>query len=433
MTFTAPDRTTTSDGPGGALLGPGRRTILRIAGIAVLVPIAVSCGIGAGPASARENRRGAQTRTRTPVDPVAALANAFEFLDERTPLDPGTEGYLPRSYTGGHLGDIGYDSASVYDCALVVLAYLARGTPDDVARATKIGDVLVAVQLADPAGDSRLRSSYTSVPEAGVGRPRIASTATMTGNQAWVGMAFVRLFEHTGAPQFRDAALRTATFVVTTAYDARGVGGFSGGSTGTGTPLTWRSTEHNADCVGFFTQLARATGDQAWAAHAETARVFVRSMWQGDHFHVGTVNDGITPNVSPIFEDVQTWTYLALREPAYATSLDYTLANLVTTDGPVRGTRVFVTDEKKVWLEGTGHLACALSTRASRGDAARASALRTSIWRAQVSVETSDGRGIPAASSDGLSSGEGDEIYTSLHTGATAWAALAALEVNPFA
>lgn len=412
--------------------GMDRRTMLRMAGVAVVAPWAV-VGLGAGSASAAKGRPKPARVTPPAVDPVAALGRAFTFLDERTPLVAGTDGFLPRSYTGGYLGSIGYDVAFVYDCALVVLAHLARGTVDDVARATKVGDVLVRAQLTDPAGDGRLRSSYMSSPAVGAGAPAIANAATMTGNQAWAGMAFVRLYERTGAPRFLEAALRTATFVVRTTHDTRGSGGFSGGSNAAGSRLGWRSTEHNTDCIGFFSQLARVTGDATWAAHADTARRFVRSMWSGDHFHVGTRDDGVTANVSPIFEDVQTWTYLALREKAYASSLDYAWTRLVTTDGPVTGTRVFVTTQTKVWLEGTAHLASALAVRRATGDDARAATLRNSIWTAQTTVATADGRGIPAASSDGLSTGEGEVFYTSLHTGATAWAVLAALGINPFA
>ena len=105
----------------------------------------------------------------------------------------------------------------------------------------------------------------------------------------------------------------------------------------------------------------------------------------------------------------------------------------MTTDGPVTGARVFVTSQKKVWLEGTAHLASALAVRGASGDVDRAATLRDSIWTAQTTVANADGRGIPAASSDGLKTGEGEVFYTSLHTGATAWAALTALGVNPFA
>lgn len=412
--------------------GLERRTMLRMAGVAMVAPWVP--GGAAGAASAAQGRgRPSPGTAAAAVDPALSLARAFEFLDERTSLAPGTEGFLPRSYTGGYLGSIGFDVAFVYDCALVVLAHLARGTVDDVARATRIGDVLVTAQLTDPAGDGRLRTSYMTSPAVGPRGPDVAGAATMTGNQAWAGIAFVRLYERTGAPRFLEAALRTAAFVASTAFDERGVGGFSGGSTADGAPLTWRSTEHNTDCVAFFGQLGRVTGDGPWTQHAERARVFVRSMWQGTHFHIGTLLDGVTPNTSPIVEDVQTWTYLALRETAYASSLDFAWTKLVTTDGPVTGARVVVTTQKKVWLEGTAHLACALATRGATGDATRAATLRTGIWTAQTTVPNADGRGIPAASSDGLTTGEGDVFYTSLHTGATAWAVFAALGVNPLA
>ena len=55
-----------------------------------------------------------------------------------------------------------------------------------------------------------------------------------------------------------------------------------------------------------------------------------------------------------------------------------------------------------------------------------------SIETAQKQEPNGDGRGIVAASSDGLDTGFGDLYYASLHTGATAWFLLAATDTNPF-
>jgi len=55
-----------------------------------------------------------------------------------------------------------------------------------------------------------------------------------------------------------------------------------------------------------------------------------------------------------------------------------------------------------------------------------------SVARSQATAATGDGRGIVAASSDGLDSGFGGRLYASMHTAATAWAVLAAMRTNPF-
>ncbi|MBI9115658.1 hypothetical protein [Sanguibacter suaedae] len=451
---------TTATGGGSAAGGSGllrahgtqgvpRRAVLRAAGIAAVVPFVVA-GTALGAGAAPKKPGGGKGKPVAPepapapepvpvpevpasADFTANLAAAFAFLDERVSLAPGTEGFLPRSYTSGFLGSIGYDVAFVYDCALVVLAYLARGTEADVARAARVGDVLVAVQSADVAGDGRVRSSYMSSPAVGSRGADVANAATMTGNQAWVGLALVALHQRTGDARYLTAALRTAELLLGSTYDTRGVGGFAGGWTAGGAKIGWRSTEHNIDCVAFFGRLASVTGDARWAAASESARRFVRSMWAGTHFHVGTLDDGTTPNTWPIFEDVQSWSWLALGETAHSASVDWAWDNLVTTDGAVTGPRVFFTTQQKVWVEGTCQLATALVSRGAPGDAERAATLRASIWTAQTTGSAADGRGVPAASSDGLDDGYGETIYASLHTGATAWAVFAELGVNPLA
>ena len=66
------------------------------------------------------------------------------------------------------------------------------------------------------------------------------------------------------------------------------------------------STEHNIDCVAFFTMLRELTRDKAWSAAADHARAFVDRMWdpaQGT-FWTGT-NDGIV--TSTTFRDACPW------------------------------------------------------------------------------------------------------------------------------
>ncbi|WP_093180980.1 hypothetical protein [Sanguibacter gelidistatuariae] len=372
-----------------------------------------------------------------------AVAAGYVFLDGLTPAAAPNACSLPRSHSGGHLEAIGFDSAFVYDCALVVLAYLARGRPSDRRRAEQIGRTLCLLQERDPAGDGRLRNSYASVralDEAGA--PRVHSAAATTGNQAWAGLAFLALFSDTGDGTFLTAAVRLAEFVRAVAYDSRGSGGFAGGVGEDGSPLRWRSTEHNADSVAFFTRLARVTGDAGWSEMAEAARGFVRSMWRVDvgdgrpgHLLIGTDLDGVTPVVEPVPADAQTWTFLALGDPELAGALDWAWEKLLTQDTGLTGVRASSAADG-VWLEGTAHLAAALLTRAQTPaarpeDRARADLLLANVWAAQSQGPHADGHGVPAASSDDADSGFGDRLYASLHTGTTAWALLAAQAVNP--
>jgi hypothetical protein len=417
-----------------------RRTVLQFAALAAAAPF-VAHGL-------RTESAVADAPLLAPSSP--GVDAAFAFLDALVPLAeptlPGapaaaTSRALPRSYSRGYLESIGFDVAFSYDCALVVLAYLARGTAADVERATTVGNVLVTLQEGDPELDGRFRNSYMaslSVDDAGL--PRIASHAATTGNQAWVGIALLALHSAVDDDRFLVAALRLARTVVSTCFDERGLPAFAGGLGEDGRVLTWRSTEHNTDCYAFFSELARVTADQEWADRAADARAFVESLWRPEgYFLVGTVDDGITPNVHPIAEDAQTWTYLALREPAYAGSLDWAAEHLAAHDGDVHGVTVcHVASTDKVWLEGTAHLAAALTLRSAEtgdagGELAQASALLDSVWLAQASGPHADGQGIPSASSDSLDSGFGDLVYASLHTGTTAWAVIAALGANPLA
>lgn len=418
-----------------------RRTVLQFAALAAAAPWVASA----------LRAEAAVAGTPAVAAPAPGVDAAFAFLDAlvpvTTPALPGdaiavVDRALPRSYSRGYLESIGFDVAFSYDCALVVLAYLARGTAVDVERATSVGDVLVALQDGDPELDGRFRNSYmASLATDSQGQPRIASHAATTGNQGWVGIALLALHATVDDDRFLVAAIRLARAVVSTSFDGRGLPAFSGGRAEDGRALLWRSTEHNTDCYAFYSALARVTGEQEWADRAADARLFVESMWRPEqgYFLVGTVDDGVTPNVHPIAEDAQSWTYLALRETAYAGSLDWAAEHLAAHDGDVHGVTVcHVASKDKVWLEGTAHLAAALRVRATEtgnasGELAQAAALLDSVWVAQASSPHADGLGIPSASSDNLDSGFGDLVYASLHTGSTAWAILAALGANPLA
>ncbi|WP_240747408.1 hypothetical protein [Microbacterium sp. K22] len=369
-------------------------------------------------------------------DPSRSVALAYEFLDARVDqFCDGAGRCLPRSYEGGFFTTPSWDftPSFVYDDALVIMAYTARGLPDDIRRARTIGDALLFVQENDPIGDGRTRASYE--PH-GIrqGRVEITGPGTFTGNQAWVGMAFTRLAHATGDPRYLEGALRVGRWIQDhTADMARAPYGYTGGQLEDGTSLTWKSTEHNADVAGFFTQLAQLTGDAVWSDRAAVAAGFVAAMQSADgHVNTGTGLDGSTINTRPIPLDAQTWSSLATGDPRYGTALDWTLENLIATDGPYTGPSISEVDVSKAWFEGSGHLALALRLRDGSEDAATAEMLLDSIRLAQRDAPNGDGKGIVATSNDGLDSGFGDLYYASLHTGATAWYLLASAEDNPF-
>lgn len=370
------------------------------------------------------------------LDPAQSVALAYEFLDARVDeFCDGAGHCLPRSYEGGFFTTPSWDftPSFVYDDALVVIAYTARGLPDDLRRARAIGDTLLFVQENDPIGDGRTRASYE--PH-GIrqGRVEITGPGSFTGNQAWVGLALTRLAHATGDSRYLDGALKVGQWIQDNTADmVRAPYGYTGGQLEDGTSLTWKSTEHNSDVSGFFAQLAQLTGDAVWSDRAAVAADFVAAMQSADgHVDTGTGLDGSTINTRPIPLDAQTWSSLATRDARYDAALDWTLANLIATDGPYTGPSISEVDVSKAWFEGSGHLALALRLRDGVGDADRAESLLSSIRLGQRDAPNGDGKGIVATSNDGLDSGFGDLYYASLHTGATAWYLLAAAGDNPF-
>jgi hypothetical protein len=158
-------------------------------------------------------------------------------------------------------------------------------------------------------------------------------------------------------------------------------------------------------------------------------------MWEpaAGTFYLGTASDGTTPNAAAQAEDVNSWSYLALRDPAYAGSVSWAVRNLAVTAGGFTGVSVCRGDRTGVWFEGAAHLADALEFRRSPGDSRPAATYLASIGHAQLRGPNADGLGIMAASKDQLSDCLGGYVYASLHTGTTAWYILAAQGVNPLA
>jgi hypothetical protein len=366
----------------------------------------------------------------------SSLAAAYTFLD--TMLDQHATGNvrrLPQSYTGGFLQKDGYTDSVTYDDALMIDAFLARGTSDDVSRARIIGDSLLYVQANDAKKDGRVRAAYGPAALTSPATISMTDPTSDVGNMAWVGQALVELYAKTSTTAYLTGATRIATWIQANAADTRGAGGYTGGRDDADKKITWKSTEHNLDLYAFFTMLTMETGDQTWATRAASARRFAVSMWQGsDHiFWTGTGSNGRTVNKDMVAEDTQSWSYLALGDSVYRASLDSEIARLAVTDGRFTGVGFSTADRSKVWFEGTAHLADALLARNDTGDAAQARSYLDCLALAQTTAPNHDGKGIVAASRDGLRTGDdNDRYYASLHTGTTSWYLLALQGRNPF-
>lgn len=372
------------------------------------------------------------------AQPRDSLANAYAFLYEQMDeYAQGTDLRLPQSYVPTATfsnGDVSY----TYDDDVMIIALLARGNPDDIGRARVLGDSLLYLQAHDRTHDGGVRDAYhaRSLVVAS-GTLNIANAASHTGNLAWSGMAFAQLYRATSDPKYLKAALALGNFVQRNFYDPRGIGGYTGGLEATGAKVRYKSTEHNVDLYALFTILARLTGDGAWNRRADHALKMIAAMWdtKRGYFWIGTALDGQGINkLDPVPEDVQTWSFLSLRLRRYEHSIDWALSNLSATNGAFRGLSFAANDRSGAWFEGTAHSALALAVRNMGGDFGAAQALLSDIQAGQARAPNANGRGIDAASKDGLKTGDGadDRYYAALHIAATAWYCLAKESANPF-
>jgi hypothetical protein len=396
-------------------------TCAAVAALALGVPVTVA-------AQRPDARRGA-------LDAQASLERGYEFLYQMMDRHAGgSQLRLVQSFKGGVLERRHFSDSVTYDDALIIDALLARGAPEDLSRAKLLGESLLYVQANDPVHDGRIRAAYAPTPLSSAGAVHATDATSDVGNMAWVGQALVQLYDHTGAGAYLAAAQAIGEWIQANAYDTRGAGGYTGGENPDGSKIRWKSTEHNIDVLSFFDLLAAATKEEAWSTRAHWAKGFVASMWNAAQamFFVGSGEDGVTINASVFPEDVNSWSYLALRDPAYAASLDWEKTHLSVSRRGFSGVSFCSADRSGVWFEGTSHLADALALRGASGDAAQSQAYLADVARAQASGRHSDGLGIIAASKNGLGNCEGERYYASLHTGATAWYLLALQSADPF-
>ncbi|HEV2376588.1 MAG TPA: hypothetical protein VGS19_30985 [Streptosporangiaceae bacterium] len=404
------------------------RSLIVVAGVpAALAGLLAFASPGSSSASAVQAASAANSGTSSGV------ANAYTFLNMMMDkYATGTTTRLVQSYNGGGVGNL--TDSFTYDDALIVDAYLNEGTPDGLTRAETIGNAFLYLQAHDPAADGRIRAAYAPHPLTSPSQISITDKTSDVGNMTWMAMALCELYNKTGNTAYLTGAEGIANWVVKNTHDTRGAGGYTGGDNPNGSKITWKSTEHNTDAYAMFSMLASETGNSAWTADANWAKQFVASMWIPSlgRFYVGTGTDGVTPNNSEKSEDINSWTYLAFQNSAWAASLTWNINNLSVSVGGFSGESFCKGAKGGVWFEGTGHMADALQFRNASGDAALAAQYLTDIQHAQTNGLNNDGLGIIAASINGLSDCDGGQYFASLHTGATSWYIMASLKVNPF-
>lgn len=342
-------------------------------------------------------------------------------------------------------------SAFSYDNALAVIALVACG---DVPTARRVGDALLLAATHDRGfQDGRIRNAYRAGPASDPPVPPgwwdpvakrwgedPVQDGTTTGNVAWVALALLTLDQvvdpAVGPHPYRAGAERLMTWVDERMANSVAPAGYEGGYDGfdaTQQRLLWKSTEHNIDAGAAFAWLARLTGKARWRQAAHVAQAFVGAQWQPDdgHFHVGTQEDGHTPNLDSRAVDTQMWPHLAFPDaPAkWRRSLDWAREHMTAQGG-----YDFNDDRDGRWPEGTAQAALTLRLVGQGAEARRLLAV--------LDQDVAPNGLLYAASHDGLTTGlmvgAADGGITPLvyerrpHLGATAWAALAALGWNPF-
>jgi hypothetical protein len=413
---------------------------------------------------------GGSTPTAASVN--SALSNAYRFLDiMMDAYASGSTLRLSQSYSDqAGLLTTGF----TYDNALTIIAYLRR--PGGTARAKLLGDSLLYAQQHDPFNDGRLRQAYFVnpfiLPDGSVnlvGNP-FYFQGSAVGDLSWAGLALAHLYDRTHELKYLEGALFLAAWINQHTYDTRGAGGYTFGVDASQTALTYKSTEHNIDVYAFFSVLAKLTHDPIWKQRAAHALSFIQAMWnaQAGYFWTGSQPDGVSVNTTVIPEDVQTWSYLALRDKKYACSVDWALKHVIATDtasatnSVLTGSESFTgatfsdvslayppvnapgygpaLDPQGVWFEGTGHLVTALSERAAKGDSATRMLYLGNIIQGQSQLgkgQTANKVAIPeglgvVSSSSPINTGFFFGYYPYLHIGATAWLCLAAVRQNPY-
>ncbi|MDR3521454.1 MAG: hypothetical protein P4L54_07555 [Acidocella sp.] len=332
--------------------------------------------------------------------------------------------------TGPNLGDFDLTQANaayVYDNALAGLALLAVG---DRGNALRIGDALAIAQSHDRYWhDGRLRNAYQagvmSVPaklpgwwdtKARSWQEDPYQVGSQTGPVAWAMLLWSALGQ-------ADAANRAGNWLD---EQLRASNGYYGGFYGFEphqVKLSWQSTEQNTDLSVAFGKLSRLEDSH----HAEH---FVRAMFdqQRGVFNAGTSPSG-TQNIL-LAADAGIWPYLA--------GIGSANSALAAIKSLTRGAGIgFSAVSSGTWMEGTGFAALALHGLNDRLAGRFMATIEANISPSgyiYASVEPRLSTGLTVGPS--LQAGVPEQTFNYFRRPAlapTAWAVLAALDVNPLA
>lgn len=393
----------------------------------------------------------------------------YEFAAPRAdPVFPASYAAVPLSRDGYFINSVAYS----YDLAITVIALACAGKTE---QAYRVADGLLFALRHDRRfshTERGLRNGYAagnpaSFPgwvSSGGSSPfaKLAgffdinaqewwedyySDSFSTGNNAWAILAFLEVYRRSGNTGYLRAACDIADYIHTLKDDVNG--GFKGGWEGfddTQQQAGYISTEHCIDIFSAFTQLAdeltkmpafSRRSAQFYKDGAAHARAFVMRMYDPDEglFYTGTKPDGVTINRDVYPLDANTWGLLAFHnDPAINPAR---ILATIERRFAVDGLYDFDDSGDGVWYEGSCQKVVVEKTLGNDAKYREQLAL--------LNAAAQDGGSITAADRDGVSTGiwlEGVDADGSpkgnewkydrrVHTGATAWLALAQLGVNP--
>lgn len=335
-----------------------------------------------------------------------------------------------------------------YDNAVVLIALAGCNRMVEVKR---IADALVvAVNTDRHYRDDRLRNAYRAGPTVAgpdgmllPGYWNAVSNAwaedgyqvgSATGSTAWGALALLAAYDKTGEQAYLDTAERVMAWIHRETADPERAGYFGGffGHEPSPVPAKWKSTEHNLDIYAVDRWLAEVNPAGGWEIHGEKALKFLDEMWDSreSRFHIGSVENGNAPNLAASGLDAELWPLIAV--PSFADKRNAVLDWTERNHG-VDGGFDFNNDRDGIWLEGTAQAALVyqINNQPDKAsvllDTISANVSKDQLVYATVNEELTTGLQV------GPSSSPGDFKYYRLpHIGATGWAILAALKLNPF-
>jgi hypothetical protein len=335
-----------------------------------------------------------------------------------------------------------------YDNAVVLIALAGCNR---MSEARRIADALVmAVDTDRHYQDSRLRNAYRVGPVVAgsdgmllpgywnaVGNAWAEDgyqVGSATGSTAWGALALLVAYDRTGEQIYLDTAIRVMNWIHSATADPQRAGYFGGFFGHEPSPVSakWKSTEHNLDVYAVDRWLSAVDPDGGWEAYSEKALKFLEEMWHDGEgrFHIGSVEDGNAPNLAASGLDAELWPLIAV--PAFADRRDTVLGWTERHHG-VEGGFDFNNDRDGVWLEGTAQAALVYEINDQPDKAAALlETIASNVSKDQLVYATVDEE-LTTGLQVGPGSSPGDFKYYRLpHIGATGWAILAALKLNPF-